>query len=79
VIANRSILLSLDKLGLAPSAIAQPDDVEDQVNAILRAEAEVQEEQTAAPPSGHLLINTVASARCGVALMTAKPFQRFVR
>ncbi|HOX57667.1 MAG TPA: uroporphyrinogen-III C-methyltransferase [Candidatus Paceibacterota bacterium] len=36
-IASQTVQWALDKLGLAPSAIAQPDNVEDLVNAIIRA------------------------------------------
>jgi len=49
-IASQSVNWPLDKLGLAPSAIARPDDVEDLVNAIVEAESSAQDEPSAAPP-----------------------------
>jgi uroporphyrinogen III methyltransferase/synthase len=69
-IASDTIQWALQKLGLAPTAIARPNDVQDLVNAIIRAEPEAQEPQAAAP---HLapLINTAASVRCEDALRNA--------
>jgi uroporphyrinogen III methyltransferase/synthase len=62
-IASDTIQWALDKLGLVPSAIAQPNDVEDLVNAIIRAESEAQEQPASHPIPSPPLINTVALAR----------------
>ena len=62
-IASDTIQWALDKLGLVPSAIAQPNDVEDLVNAIIRAESEAPEQPASHPIPSPPLINTVALAR----------------
>jgi uroporphyrinogen III methyltransferase/synthase len=69
-IASETIQWALEKHGLTPSAIAKPNDADDLVNAIIRADSEAQEPQATAP---HLapLINTAASARCEDALRNA--------
>jgi uroporphyrinogen III methyltransferase/synthase len=48
-IASDTIQWALEKLSLAPSAIARPNDVEDLVNAIIRAESDAQDAGTADP------------------------------
>jgi uroporphyrinogen III methyltransferase/synthase len=63
ILASQTIQWALEKLGLQASAIAQPNDVEDLVNAIIRAESEAQEQQVADPHLA-LLTNTTASGRC---------------
>ncbi len=45
-LASPTVNHALHKLGLAPSAVARPDDVEDLVQAILRAESEVEARAT---------------------------------
>ena len=49
-IASHTINWALERLGLAPSAIAQNHDVNDLVNAIIRAESAPQDPRTAALP-----------------------------
>jgi uroporphyrinogen III methyltransferase/synthase len=46
-IATDTIQWALEKLSLAPSVIARPNDVEDLVNAIIRTELESQEQEAA--------------------------------
>jgi uroporphyrinogen-III synthase len=38
-LASESVRWALEKLGLAPSAVARPDDAEDLANAIIQAES----------------------------------------
>ena len=73
-IASDTIRWALEKLGLEPSVIAQPNDVEDLVNAIIRAESKPQEQEAAAPMLSRCLIDTVAPARCKDSLKSAQPF-----
>ena len=61
-IASDTIQWALERLGLAPSVIAQPNDVEDLVSAIIRTESKTQEQAAAAPLFSRCLINTAASA-----------------
>jgi uroporphyrinogen-III synthase len=61
-IASDTIQWALEKLGLAPSVIAQPNDVEDLVNEIIRTESKSQEQEAAALLLSRCLINTAASA-----------------
>ena len=61
-IASETIQWALEKLGLAPAAIAQPDDVEDLVNAIIRAESQRHKRQAAVPFPGFPLVNSAALA-----------------
>jgi uroporphyrinogen III methyltransferase/synthase len=70
-IASDTIRWALAKLGLAPSVIARPNDVEDLVNAIIRTESKLQEQETAAPLLSRGFINTAASARREHALKNA--------
>jgi hypothetical protein len=41
-IASPTVQWALDRLGLVPAAISKPDDPEDMVNAIVRAESAAQ-------------------------------------
>ena len=62
-IASDSIQWALEKLGLTPSAVAQPNDVEDLVNVIIRADSEAQEQPTSHTISSPPRISAVALAR----------------
>jgi uroporphyrinogen III methyltransferase/synthase len=61
-IASDTIQWALEKLGLVPSAIAQPNDVEDLVNEIVRAESQKHKRQAAVPFPGFPLVNSAALA-----------------
>jgi uroporphyrinogen III methyltransferase/synthase len=70
-IATDTIQWALEKLSLAPSVIARPNDVEDLVNAIIRTESKLQEHEAAAPLLNGCLNDTAASVRCEDALENA--------
>jgi uroporphyrinogen III methyltransferase/synthase len=48
-IASPTVQWALDKLGLTPAALSRPDDAEDLVNAIVKAEAAAHEARTTNP------------------------------
>jgi uroporphyrinogen III methyltransferase/synthase len=57
-IASPTVQWALDRLGLTPAAISRPDDAEDLVNAILKAEAAAHDARTTNPqpwPLRHIL------------------------
>jgi uroporphyrinogen III methyltransferase/synthase len=62
-LASDTIQWALEKLGLTPSAVAQPNDVEDLVKVIIRAESEAQEQPASHPIPSLPLIKVVALAR----------------
>jgi uroporphyrinogen-III synthase len=51
-IASPTVQWALDRLGLTPAAISRPDDVEDLVNAIIKAEAATHDAGMATQQSG---------------------------
>ena len=69
-IASGTIQWALDKLGLAASAIARPNDVEDLVNAIIRAESGIQEQPVGASLLAPL-VSTLGSEKWEEALEEA--------
>jgi uroporphyrinogen III methyltransferase / synthase len=60
-LASGTIQWAIDRLGLAPSAIAQPNDAADLVDAIIRAESETPQPLARVPLLANLMSNVAAA------------------